>query len=411
MSARMSLALSLGLFAASSPAFAQDFCGGMGAMGLWANGTEAASDLSQSSTAFDLTGLGLSAGNQAVGLFTLSQSANLRVEAVGQGGVDPVLDLYDETGRLILNDDDSGGNLAARGEINLAVGRYCVAVRDFSGTAGAVDLRIGLSDRDPALTMGLDAGTGSYAGVTPCTADTPATVLGAGALSQAELSAGISQTGSVASTPYYRFGLSAPTAVTIQAENSAADPYIYLYGPDGRLLAENDDHMGLDSQIDMADPLPAGSYCIAMRALSDQNAPVTVTLRDYDPMRAMQQMYEALEASPPIGGSYPITDLGAISGQFVRDVSVSGKAQWFLVSMPEDGLLLIDAVGMGNSDPILALYDPVGRELAYNDDSGSGYDSQIAQPLGGGSYLVGLRQYDNSAGMVRLVIQRFVAAN
>ena len=128
-------------------------------------------------------------------------------------------------------------------------------------------------------------------------------------------------------------------------------------------------------------------------------------------MRAMQQMYEALEASPPIGGSYPITDLGAISGQFVRDVSVSGKAQWFLVSMPEDGLLLIDAVGMGNSDPILALYDPVGRELAYNDDSGSGYDSQIAQPLGGGSYLVGLRQYDNSAGMVRLVIQRFVAAN
>ena len=112
-------------------------------------------------------------------------------------------------------------------EINLAVGRYCVAVRDFSGTAGAVDLRIGLSDRDPALTMGLDAGTGSYAGVTPCTADTPATVLGAGALSQAELSAGISQTGSVASTPYYRFGLSAPTAVTIQAENSAADS-LYL---------------------------------------------------------------------------------------------------------------------------------------------------------------------------------------
>src|SRR6056300_1751275 len=115
MSAHMSFALSLGLFAASSPAFAQDFCGGMGAMGLWANGTEAASDLSQSSTAFDLTGLGLSAGNQAVGLFTLSQSANLRVEAVGQGGVDPVFDLYDETGRLILNDDDSGGNLASRG--------------------------------------------------------------------------------------------------------------------------------------------------------------------------------------------------------------------------------------------------------------------------------------------------------
>lgn len=411
MSVRVSFALSLGLFAASNPAFAQNFCGGMGAMGLWANGTEAASDLSRSSAPFDLTGLGLPAGNQAVGLFTLSQPANLRVEVVGQGGVDPVLDLYDETGRLILNDDDSGGNLAARGEINLAAGRYCVAMSDFSGTAGAVDLRIGLSDRDPALTTGLDAGTGSFAGVTPCTVDTPATVLGAEASSQVELSAGISQTSSVASTPYYRFGLAAPTAVTIQAENSVADPYIYLYGPDGQLLAENDDHIGLDSQIDMADPLPVGSYCIAMRALSDQNAPVTVTLRDYDPMRAVQQMYEALEASPPIGGSYPITDLGAISGQFVRDVSVSGKAQWFLVSMPEDGLLLIDAVGMGNSDPILALYDPVGRELAHNDDSGSGYDSQIVQPLGAGSYLVGLRQYDNSAGIVRLVIQRFVAAN
>ena len=411
MSVRVSFALSLGLFAASNPAFAQNFCGGMGAMGLWANGTEAASDLSRSSAPFDLTGLGLPAGNQAVGLFTLTQPANLRVEVVGQGGVDPVLDLYDETGRLILNDVDSGGNLAARGEINLAAGRYCVAMSDFSGTAGAVDLRIGLSDRDPALTTGLDAGTGSFAGVTPCTVDTPATVLGAGASSQVELSAGISQTSSVASTPYYRFGLAAPTAVTIQAENSVADPYIYLYGPDGQLLAENDDHIGLDSQIDMADPLPVGSYCIAMRALSDQNAPVTVTLRDYDPMHAVQQMYEALEASPPIGGSYPITDLGAISGQFVRDVSVSGKAQWFLVSMPEDGLLLIDAVGMGNSDPILALYDPVGRELAHNDDSGSGYDSQIVQPLGAGSYLVGLRQYDNSAGIVRLVIQRFVAAN
>ncbi|MCV2876818.1 DVUA0089 family protein [Rhodobacteraceae bacterium XHP0102] len=410
MAARVSIALSLGLIAGgAAPALAQDLCGGIGAMGLWANGTEAASDLSQSSGAFDLTGLGISADNQAVGLFTLSQPATVRLEAMGQGALDPVLDLYDETGRLILNDDDSGGNLAARGELDLAAGRYCVAVRNFSGMAGAVDLRIGLSNRDMALTMGLDGGTGSFAGVTPCTSDTSATPLGASALTMDALGAGVSATHSVSEVPYYRFALSAPSAVTIQAMNETADPYIYLYGADGRLLAENDDFRGLDSQIDMADPLPAGEYCIAMRALSDPDAPVTVSLQSYDPMRAMQQMYESLEASPPIGGSYPITDLGAISGQVVRDVSITGKAQWFLVSLPEDGLILVDAVAMGNSDPILALFDAVGRELAYNDDSGTGLDSQIAQPLGAGSYLIGLRQYDSNAGMVRLVMQRFVA--
>jgi len=72
-------------------------------------------------------------------------------------------------------------------------------------------------------------------------------------------------------------------------------------------------------------------------------------------------------------------------------------------------LILAEAIGVGNNDPWLVIYDDLGREVGQNDDYGTGYDSLLAAKVERGQYIVGVRQLD-SRGLVRLVLERFVRA-
>jgi len=71
----------------------------------------------------------------------------------------------------------------------------------------------------------------------------------------------------------------------------------------------------LASQIDTTQALPAGDYCIGVRALSDPDLPITVTVSGFDEGAAMTDMYDMAEAAPPLDGSHPIVDLGVIQSR------------------------------------------------------------------------------------------------
>lgn len=384
------------LLGVASPALAQNsFCGGSGDNGIWIGGDEASSDITTADNYREQMALVLG-GNEYVSLFTLSAPTDVRVEAAGRGSGDTIIDLLDATGGVILSDDDSGGNAASRAETSLEAGTYCMLMRSYDGGPMTAFVRVGRQDQDP-LTDGVSTG-GDSDTLGSCETATPFGALGT------------SVAAAVDETPYWSFTLDAPTPISITAENETADPGITLFGADDIYIADNDDFDGLNSRIDLADPLDAGTYCLQVDALSDQSAPITVSISVYDAEAAVLSLYARGEAAPPLDGSIPVTDLGELQTRMRKDVQASDDVTWFSLDFPEAGLLVVEAIAAGSSDPWLVVYDDLGRQIGMNDDYGNGLDSLVTARLQPGTYIIGVRQYDSGQGFVRLLAERYVPA-
>ena len=222
---------------------------------------------------------------------------------------------------------------------------------------------------------------------------------------------GVNVTAPASEVAFWGFNLSAPTSLSITAENTQADPSITLYDGFGTYLAENDDWDGLNARIDQAVPLQPGAYCIAMNALSDPSMPITLSVSAYDPQAAQIGMYERGETSPPLDGSYPVTALGPLATRLRQDVQTTGVTTWFSFDITEGGLVLIEAVTNGQGDPSLVLFDDFVRQIAFNDDNGESYDSLVTARVVPGTYLVGVRQLgEGTRALTRMLFERYVPA-
>jgi len=383
------------MLGAASPALAQDICGGFGDSGQWIGGDEASSDITTADAYREQMALVLG-GNDYVSLFTLSAPTDVRVEAAGRGSGDPIIDLLDSTGGMILSDDDSGGNAASRAETTLEAGTYCMSMRSYDGGPMTAFVRIGRQDQEP-LTEGVDIG-GSSDPAGSCESATPFGALGG------------SVSASVDETPFWSFELDGQTPITITAENETADPVITLYGPGETYIDENDDFDGLNSRLDVTDSMAAGTYCLAVTALSDDSAPITISIDAYDAEEALQGLYARGEAAPPLDGSIEVTDLGALTSRLRQDVQATEDVTWFSLDFDDAGLLVVEAIANGSSDPWLVVYDDLGRQIGLNDDYGDGLDSLVMARLQPGTYIIGVRQYDGGQGFVRLLAERYVRA-
>ena len=411
---RLLLGAGLALTAALPAAAQTGLCGGVGDTGTWIGGTEAASDVANASAAMEQMALVLMR-NEYVALFSVSAGTDVRVEAEGRGVGDPVIDLRDASGAIVLSDDDSGGNGASRGEMFLNPGTYCLSMRSYDGAPMTGFVRVGRLEHE-ALTDGLgttdpvddpfvdDSGFCDVATLTNYFGD-------GAAIDNSLFSGGATVTASVDEVVNWGFTLAAPAAISITAENESADPVITLYDGFGSYLAENDDFDGLNSRIDMTTPLAAGTYCVNMRALSDTTQPITVSITGYDPMAAMAGMYDRGEASPPMDGSHPVTALGTLGTRLRQDAQVSDITTWYSLDVTQPGLLLIEAVANGQGDPVLVLFDDFGRLVVENDDYGSSLDSLITARVQAGTYMVGVRQLgEGSQGLIRMLFERYVPA-
>ncbi|WP_019955599.1 DVUA0089 family protein [Yoonia vestfoldensis] len=388
-------AMSIALLGLASPVLAQSLCGGAGTGGQWIGGDEASSDISTTDTYREQMALVLG-GNDYVALFSLSQATDVRLEAAGRGSGDPLIDLLAADGSLILSDDDSGGNAASRAETSLEAGTYCMAMRSYDGGPMTAFVRIGRQEHEP-LTDGINTqGDPGISG--SCAEAVPIGPLGS------------TVNGSATDTPYWSFTLDEPTAISITAVNESADPVITLYDAAENYITENDDFDGLNSRIDRTEPLAAGTYCINVTALSDETLPITLSVSAYDPAAALIAIYDRGEAAPPLDGTVPVTDLGLLGTRVRQDVNASSRTSWFTVDVDSSSLLMIEAIGNSNSDPVLVVYDDLGREIGQNDDYGGSLDSLIAARVQPGTYIIGVRKYDDGVGLIRLLVERYVPA-
>lgn len=391
--------LSAGLFAlAALPAAAQDanLCGGIGANAQWLGGDEASSDISTSPSYVEQMALVLMR-SEYVGLFTVSQDGDYRIEAQGRGGGDTVLDIRDASGEIVASDDDGGGDAASRAEVFLSAGTYCASMRSFDGSPLTAFVRAARIDQE-ALTPGFFATDVGGNGECDLSAAQPLT-----------LGQPVSNTWTDQNV--YSLTLDAPTRISLTAKNQDADPILILYNPAGELIAENDDFDGLNSRIDMPTPLPAGQYCIALDLYGDESLPITVTAKPYDAQEVQNNLYAMGDAAPPLDGSYPVTALGELATRVRQDATVSGDATWFSFDISEDGLVVVEAITQGQGDPVLVMFDDLGRQLAYNDDNGRNLDSLLAVRVQPGTYLVAVRQLQaNTTGLINMVMERYVPA-
>ncbi len=346
--------------------------------------------------------------------FEVSSPTDVRLEATDDSGVDPVMVLLDTSGNELASDDDGGGGRASRIETSLSAGSYCARVYNFSSNNGPTTIQLSRWDMEP-ITVGAAAGGGASEA---CTAATPAAPLAFGPINAALGGGGeisFSRSGSVT---YHRFTVDSPLGLTITARNIEADPVLRVYDNSGNIVYENDDFDGLNAQIDMQTPLQSGDYCIAVSALSDGDQPIDVEVRAFDEKAFLEARYASGEASPPIGGDYPIDDIGLIQSAFSGDVLVGKDARWILFEVAEPSLMLIQGIGNGGADSQLYLYNDRGQQLGFNDDSGIGgtntRDSQIAAELYPGRYLAAVLLYSYEDGSpsepVRVSFQRYVRA-
>lgn len=430
MTSRMGLWLATTTLASMGmPALAQSgLCGGVGENGQWIGGSEQGSDVSAAGNYLEQMALVLM-GNEYVALFNVSEPTNVRVEAAGRGGGDPVIDLRDADGTIVLSDDDSGGEGNSRGEMTLSPGTYCLSMTSYDGAPMTGFVRVGRTEHE-ALTIG----TGPSAPPPPPSNDTTddeagnampvpdpdpdggACGPGSRNLADGPIDAHLTDTGatgigSVDEVSSWAFSLATPSAVTITADNPSADPLITLFDAAGTYLAENDDYDGLNSRIDMTSPLAAGTYCIDMDALSDSSLPITVSVSGYDPNELLHGQYERGEASPPLDGSYPVTDLGALDNRVRHDITITDVATWISFDIDASGLIVVEAVSNGIGDPIMYLYDDFGRLVTQNDDYAGNLDPLVAARVNPGTYLIGVRQFnDGETGPARMLFERFVPA-
>ena len=391
-------AIAASLFAlAAFPAFAEDInlCGGVGTNGQWLGGDEASSDITTSQAYIERMALVL-IQNEFVGLFSVSQDGDYRIEAEGRGGGDTVIDVRNASGEIIASDDDSGGDASSRAESFLPVGTYCVSMRSFDSSPITGFVRAGRLDQE-ALTSGVASSINEDDECDLSVAQT--------------LTFGQPVANAWAEQNFYSFQLDAPTAVTITAENQDADPILKLFDVSGNLLGNNDDFDGLNSRIDMADMLPAGQYCVALDVYGDKNLLITMTANVYDAMEVQMNLFARGDASPPLDGSYPVKFLGELQTRLRQDVNVSGDAAWYTFDIYDGGIVLIEAIAQGQGDPMLFMYDDLGRQVGHNDDNNGSLDSMLTVRVQPGTYLVAVRQLEDQAqGLIRMVFERYVPA-
>jgi hypothetical protein len=133
-------------------------CGGIGAEGAWIAGDPAASDIALAPEALTRAATPVPENGDSVSFFSLASPMAVRIEAQASGPTgDPVIELYDAAGIMVVTDDDSGGGLSSRAETELAAGQYCLLVRGFADSPLTADIRVGRLEHE-ALTVGLRGG-------------------------------------------------------------------------------------------------------------------------------------------------------------------------------------------------------------------------------------------------------------
>lgn len=184
------------------------------------------------------------------------------------------------------------------------------------------------------------------------------------------------------------FDGTAEQAIRVSMTSDAVDTYIYLIGPDGDVIASNDDANASTYNSELTTQLPTtGEYTIwATTYDGSATGRYTLTVEEADvdfvDLREIQ-VGETAEGYIDVGDPTD-PELGKLG----EPVEFSGESgQTVRVSMTSDEL-----------DCYLVLIDPSGAFVAQNDDGGSGYNSEMTHTLAdSGTYTIWTVTYSGDA--------------
>ena len=153
---------------------------------------------------------------------------------------------------------------------------------------------------------------------------------------------------------------------------SVGDPYLYLVAPDGTIVAENDDAIGLDSAIRYAVP-EAGEYRLVVSSFGPGDA------FEYDLSVACRTPPEPtrIACGETVTGEFTADDLPSVfEPAAVQDAYRFEATDGTEVTIGLDGT---DPYGYG--DPSLYLFDTDGSVLARSEYSPNGQDALLSRVL------------------------------
>lgn len=181
----------------------------------------------------------------------------------------------------------------------------------------------------------------------------------------------------------YWYDGSANTGIKIAMNKTsgALDSYLYIYRPNGTILAQNDDSNGTqNSEINVALP-DTGRYKI-VTASYNASSSGGYTLK-IDPVNLDTDDYRWL--------SYNSSLRGAISPNSDRDVYYFRGSRDTVVN-----IFMVRA--SGGLDSYLELYNSNGTKLAYNDDGAGNLNSWLSYRLpADGTYSIVARSYSSAS--------------
>jgi hypothetical protein len=314
--------------------------------------------------------------------FGLSRANWVNIETFGVEGEDPdtIMGVTNDGGVLIaVGDDKPNGDATSQLRFCLPPGDWFVPVLPFFGDEEFYyDM---LVDVEGACLFE-DEPNGSCAL--------------ANAITTGEIWNGLHAPGGLTfEDDWFSFTIEETANVTIETDgydDFDVDTYLELYDScGGALLAADDDGgPGFLSKIDVV--LEPGTYYLRNRLSPIAFATgvtypysLTVTLSE-PPAMEMEPNDNCGEANPAAFGD-------SIQGS----ISPAGDQDYFLLTMPEDGLVEIETNGP-SGDTVLNIASTDGStQIGCDDDDGDGLFSKWSCCLPAGSYCVGVKDYGNNS--------------
>lgn len=288
---------------------------------------------------------------------------------------DPTLTLRDSAGNVLSYNDDGGTGLESRIDFTATTtGTYFLEAKAYSTQTGSYVLR----------------GSTSGAVTTEIPGDTSTT---------ATISAGQTLAGTLdfaRDTDWYRVSLTGGTTYQIDLKGAPsgagtiADPLVRVFNSSGVQVDSNDDGgTGLESLLQYT-PSTTGTYYISAGSFR------TSDLGTYSLSLAATG-----STSGDIAGDASTTSSIAAGGSITSTLNPAGDTDWFSFSVTAGDEFVIDLVGTGTStelrDPLVRVMTAAGSQLASDDDSGTGLDSQLTyQATTSGTVYISAESYANA---------------
>lgn len=379
---------------------------------------------------------------EQTGSFTFTGAAGDVVTiALDSEQFDPKVELIGPNGDTIASDDDSGPNLNALiREFTLpADGEYVIYVDGFRGAAGDRTLlgQFALSLNAAGTTAQPPQATADPSGqATAVPTQAPVTSSG-DIVSGQPISGEFTES---AQNAAYSFDGRAGDTVTIDLRSDEIDPLVRLIGPDGQVLAEDDDSGGgVQARIaDFALPMD-GTYTIEVDAFrgidrsrvvlgafelsfnltaapaATETQPTAAPEITATPDAAAPQTTTPTAAAPAATVvPPPAGEIGSISPGETAQITFTGgtgEAYSFRFTGAAGDVVGFTVASDGLIDTRLEIVAEDGIAVAEDDDSGSGFDPEllgITLPAYGG-YIVTVRPVvDGATGTAALTFTSYL---